>query len=171
MKSLLRLSLIMLVTMFIANTTFAQDKSKRASPPMEASGKAGDAMIKVTYSAPSAKNRTIWGELVPYGKIWRAGANEATTIETDKDLMIEGKALPAGKYSVFLIPNEKEWTFVFNTISDQWGAYQYDESKDKLRVSVAPEMAKEKSELLTYKIAGGKLWLMWSDQKAGVSLK
>lgn len=171
MKSILRISLLMIFAIFVANTTFAQDKSKRASPPMEAKASVNDANVVVQYSAPSVKGRTIWGDLVPYGKVWRAGANEATTIETDKDLMIEGETLPAGKYSLFLIPTDKEWTFVFNSISDQWGAYQYDEKKDVLRVVTTPEDAKEKSELLTYKIADDKLWLMWSDKKGGVSIK
>jgi len=171
MKSLLRISLLMLVALFVSNTSFAQDKTKRASPPMEATGKSGEAMIKVTYSAPATKGRAIWGELVPYGKIWRAGANEATTFETDKDITIDGKALAAGKYSVFLVPSEKEWTFVFNSVSDQWGAYQYDEKKDVLRVSVTPEKMKDKSELLTYKVDGEKLWLMWDDHMAAVALK
>ncbi|GLR20007.1 hypothetical protein GCM10007940_46230 [Portibacter lacus] len=161
----------MFVALFISNYTFGQDKGKRASPPMEATGTVGEANIKVNYSAPSAKGRAIWGELVPYGKIWRAGANEATTFETDKDLSIDGKKLAAGKYSVFLLPNDGEWTFVFNSISDQWGAYQYDEAKDVLRVVATPEKMKEKSELLAYKVADDKLWIMWDDHKAGINLK
>ena len=74
-------------------------------------------------------------------------------------------------YSVFLLPNDGERTFVFNSISDQWGAYQYDEAKDVLRVVATPEKMKEKSELLAYKVADDKLWIMWDDHKAGISLK
>jgi hypothetical protein len=170
MKSLLRIGLFMLGVFLMSNTAFGQDKSKRASPPMEVKANVGDALVAVNYSAPSAKGRAIWGELVPYGKVWRAGANEATTFESDKDLMVAGEALPAGKYSVFLIPNEGEWTFIFNSISDQWGAYQYDDKKDVLRVTAVPSKTESNAELLEYKIQDGKLWLLWADQMAGVSL-
>ncbi|WP_235295844.1 DUF2911 domain-containing protein [Portibacter marinus] len=171
MKTILKLSFIMFLAAFMVNTAVAQDKSKRASPPMKEEAKIGDANVIVAYSAPSAKGRAIWGQLVPYGKIWRAGANEATTFESDKELTVQGEALKAGKYSIFLVPAENEWTYVFNSVSDQWGAYQYDESKDVLRVVTTPEKNSEKVEQLTYKIEGGKLWLLWDDMKGGVEIK
>ena len=86
-----------------------------------------------------SKDGLIWGDLVPYGKVWRTGANEATTFETDKDIMIKEQKLPAGKYALFTIPGETEWTWIFNSVWDQWGAYKYDESKDVLRVKSTPE--------------------------------
>ena len=171
MKSLLKISFLMLACLLLSSSVFAQDKSKRASPPTEAIAKVGEADVKVVYSAPSAKGRTIWGELVPYGKVWRAGANEATTFETSTDLSIDGNTLAAGKYSIFLLPNDGEWTFIFNSIADQWGAYQYDEKKDVLRVVAKPEMVDSKSELLTYEIENDKLWLIWDDQMGAISLK
>jgi hypothetical protein len=171
MKSLLRLGLFMLGAFLISNTAIGQDKSKRASPPAAIRATINDASVVVQYSSPFAKGRAIWGDLVPYGKIWRAGANEATTFETDKKLTVGDQSLPAGKYSIFLIPNEGEWTFVFNSISDQWGAYQYDEKKDVIRVNASPSKMDENIDKLTYKIEDGKLWLMWADQMAGVSLQ
>src|SRR5262245_14543148 len=95
--------------------------AQKASPPATATGKAGGANIVINYSSPGVKNRKIWGELVPYDKVWRAGANEATVISFDKDVKVEGKALPAGKYSLYAIPGEKEWTIIFNSATGQWG--------------------------------------------------
>src|SRR5258705_13398511 len=101
---------------FMSSTIWAQaDKSSRPSPPATATGKVNGATITINYSSPSVKGRKIWGALVPYDKVWRAGANEATIFETDKDIKIEGKPLHAGKYSLYAIPGEKEWTFIFNS--------------------------------------------------------
>ncbi|RLD21689.1 MAG: hypothetical protein DRI69_03400, partial [Bacteroidetes bacterium] len=109
--------------------------------------------ISIDYSSPAVKDRTVWGEVVPYDAIWRAGANKATTIEFTTDVSLEGKPLPAGKYAFFAIPkagDDAKWTVVFNKVSDQWGAYQYDEAKDALRVDVKPQFKKVNQERLTY---------------------
>ena len=111
--------------------------------------------ISIDYSSPAVKERTIWGDVVPYDAIWRAGANAATTIEFSTDVSLEGKPLAAGKYAFFVIPvagDDTKWTVVFNTVSDQWGAYAYDESKDALRVDVKPQFKKISQERLTYTI-------------------
>ena len=89
-----------------------QDKSKRPSPPATATGKVMGAIITINYSSPVVKGRKIWGGLVPYDKVWRAGANEATIFETDKAIKVEGKSLPAGKYSLYAIPGEKQWVII-----------------------------------------------------------
>lgn len=96
----------------------------------------------VRYSRPSVKGRKkhIWGELVPYGKVWRAGANEATTIEFSSDVKINGKPLKKGKYAIFVIPQKKgDWTFIFNTVVDSWGKEAYNEANDVLRVNATVE--------------------------------
>src|SRR3954451_10510920 len=97
----------LLLTAFLAIVALpklnAQPGGQRQSPKMTATGKIGEANVTITYGSPSVRGRKIWGELVPYGKVWRAGANEATQIETDKDLVVEGKKLPAGKYSLYTI--------------------------------------------------------------------
>jgi hypothetical protein len=97
--------------------------------------------VIITYSRPAVKGRTILGDLVPYDTVWRTGANEATTISFTDDVLIEGKELSAGKYALFTIPAQKEWTLIFNKQSDQWGAFKYDSSQDALRITVKPEAA------------------------------
>src|ERR1700692_4298252 len=117
-----KLLMIVIIGLAMPGLLLAQtDKSKRPSPPMTASGKIGDATITIDYSSPSVKGRKIFGGLLPYGKLWRAGANEATMFQTDKDITVEGKKLPAGKYSFFATPGEKEWTIFFNSETGQWG--------------------------------------------------
>ena len=107
-----------LIALFIVNFVSAQDKL--ASSAEVATGNINGATITVKYGSPSVKARQIWGALVPFNQVWRAGANEATTFETDKDLMIEGSKLPAGKYSFFVIPNDKECIVIFNKVAKQW---------------------------------------------------
>lgn len=134
---------------FSTDATAQDDKSKRKSPPMEAVGQIGGVDVKINYSAPSVKGRTIFGELEKWDKMWRLGANEATTIEINKDVLIEGEALSAGKYAMFTIPREEgKWTMVFNSVADQWGTYNYDKSKDVLRVDVATHALDEGQEQL-----------------------
>ncbi|MDF2432322.1 MAG: hypothetical protein JWP44_1953 [Mucilaginibacter sp.] len=127
---------------FLASTiAFAQTEAKPlASPRDSVSGTVAGANITIWYGSPSVKGRKVFGGLEPYGKVYRAGANEATTFTTDKAILVEGKPLPAGTYAFFVIPQEKgQWTVIFNKTAKQWGAYKYDESKDALRVMVTPK--------------------------------
>lgn len=94
--------------------------------------------VTITYSRPGVKGRKIWGGLVPYGSVWRTGANAATTIQFTEDALIEGQRLPAGTYSFHTIPGEKEWTLIFNTEANQWGSYSHDPAKDAVRIKVTP---------------------------------
>jgi len=95
------------------------------------------AMIRVTYCRPGKKDREIFGtKLVPYGKVWRLGADEATEVKFYQDVMVGGKKIPAGTYSVYAIPTEKDWTMIFSSDLDQWGAYSYNEALDVARVTV-----------------------------------
>jgi hypothetical protein len=94
--------------------------------------------VTITYSRPGVKGRKIWGGLVPYGSVWRTGANAATTIQFTEDVQVEGQPLPAGTYSLHTIPGEKEWTLIFNKEANQWGSYSYDEAKDAVRLKVTP---------------------------------
>jgi len=107
--------------------------------------------VTITYSRPGVKKRTIWGELVPYDKVWRAGANEATTITFSDDVTINGQKLAAGKYSLHAIPSKEEWTLLFNKAATQ-GNYSYDEKQDALRVKVKPQTA-EFREWMTFEFA------------------
>ena len=94
--------------------------------------------VTITYSRPGVKGRKIWGGLVPYGTVWRTGANSATTIQFTEDVLVEGQPLAAGTYSLHTIPGEKEWTLILNKDANQWGSYSYDPAKDALRVKVTP---------------------------------
>lgn len=161
------------VALASSTITFAQDedKSKRPSPPAEVSGttKSG-AEIKINYSQPSVKGRTIGKDIATYGKVWRTGANEATVFETSKDVMIEGKALPAGKYSLYTIPGKDEWTIIFNKTWEQWGT-DYKEADDALRVKVKPGKAPSAMEKMTFAIdKSGKVSLMWGTTQASFTV-
>lgn len=102
----------------------------------------GDTIVSVVYHRPNAKARKVFGgELVPYGKVWRTGANEATTIEFSNDVKINGQVLPKGKYSLHTIPTESEWTIIFNKTAEQWGSFEYDAKQDALRVTAKPQAA------------------------------
>jgi hypothetical protein len=117
---------------------FAQIKTPAASPTATVSQKVGLTQVTVDYSRPSVKKRKIFGNLVPYGKVWRTGANKITTIKLDNDVMVNGKKLAAGSYALATIPNVAEWTIIFNSDDKQWGVYDYDEKKDVLRFTVKP---------------------------------
>ncbi|MES2386786.1 MAG: DUF2911 domain-containing protein [Bacteroidota bacterium] len=138
--------------LLLSFTAFAQTPESKPSPAATATGKIGEANITIEYSSPAVKGRKIWGDLVPYNQVWRAGANEATIFTTDKDISVEGNKLPAGKYSLFAIPAEAEWTIIFNKVAKQWGAYKYTDKEDALRVRVKPREAKEQKERLAYTI-------------------
>ncbi len=97
------------------------------------------AMVRVTYTRPAKNDREVFGKLVPYGKVWRAGANEAPEIKFYQDVTFGGKKIPAGTYALLTIPNEKEWTIILSSDVDQWGAYSYNESMDVARVNVPVE--------------------------------
>ncbi len=97
--------------------------------------------IKIDYSRPAVKGRAIWGGLVPYDKVWRTGANEATQISFSDDVTINGQALPKGTYSLHTIPGKDSWTVIFNKTAQQWGSFNYKEADDALRVTVKPEKA------------------------------
>jgi hypothetical protein len=113
----------------------------RVSPNATVTQTIGITDFTVTYSRPGVKSRTIWGDLVPYDKPWRTGANDATTFTTTDDITVAGQPLKAGKYSFFTIPTRGDWTIIFSTQHDLWGAYEYDPAKDALRVTVTPTAA------------------------------
>lgn len=164
MKSFIILLTTVTFLAFTSSYLTAQTQTIPASPAQEAKGKIGDASLTIKYSSPGVKGRTIWGELVPYDVVWRSGANAATTITTDKDLIIDGKTLPAGTYSFSTIPREdKPWIAIFNKNTDTWGAFDYDEKEDALRVEVLPRKSEEMSERLTYTVADDAILLIWEN--------
>jgi hypothetical protein len=130
-------------------------------------------VVSVDYSQPSVKGRTIGQDLEPLnGKVWRAGANEATVFEVNKDVKVEGKNLPAGKYGLFTIMNGDEWTIIFSKNWNQWGAFTYSDKDDALRIKVKGGKTKSFAEKLTYSInKNGKVSLMWGDKQVDFTVK
>lgn len=109
------------------------------SPGAKVAQTIGITDVEITYHRPAVKGRTIWGGLEPWGKVWRMGANDATTISFTHPVKVEGRDVPAGTYALFAIPNQDKWTLVLNKTAKQWGAYGYKESDDVLRFDVAPQ--------------------------------
>lgn len=172
MKSLKVVSFLALILLFVFSVDAQKDKSKRKSPPAQVTEKVGDATVTIDYSQPSKRGRDIFGSLEDYGKVWRTGANESTWIEVSKDVTVEGKKLAAGKYGLFSIPGEDEWTIIFNKKWDGWGAYEYKESDDVLRVKVKPTKTDEVVEMLTFNIEkNGSVSFAWDQTKVSFSMK
>ncbi|SFG88082.1 DUF2911 domain-containing protein [Pedobacter insulae] len=171
MKAILK-SIAVLFVACVSITAQAQEAKPKPSPAATATGKIKDATITINYSSPSVKDRKIWGGLEPFDKVWRAGANDATTFETDKDIKIGGKTLPAGKYSFFLIPRESgTWTAIFNSEAKQWGAFKYNQEKDVLRTDVKVKALADKQEKLVYKISKSGFVLEWDKVSVPVAVK
>ncbi len=157
MKKLLILSLALIVSIG------SKAQEQRASPPKIASADLGGNTVTIKYSSPSVKDRKIWGGLVPYDKVWRTGANEATTLEVSKDCKVGGQDLKAGKYALFTIPGKDSWTIIINSEPNQWGAYKYDQSKDVFRFSAKPKKA-DKAEMFTVEISkDGQVTMTWDE--------
>ena len=166
MKKLTQLFTFCLLFSLLACAGNEKDKEKKASPYAKAETKIEKTEISINYSSPRKKDRKLWGELVPYGLVWRTGADEATVFETSEDILIEGEPLKKGKYSFFTIPNKDEWTVIFNNEANQWGAFNYDESKDELRVKVKPVEVDNSVEnmsffLLETEKMAGEIRLAW----------
>jgi len=162
----------LLVACFLSVATIAQkDKSKRPSPPAKAEGTIDGAKVVIDYSTPSAKGRKMLGGIEPFGKVWRTGANEATTFDVDKNVKIEGKDLPKGKYALFTIPGQNEWTVIINKKADQWGAFDYKEADDVLRVTVKPGKTDKFVETFNISVEGSKVVLRWENTQVAFAVK
>jgi len=163
-----------LSSLLIAHSCIAQDAKPKPSPATKNTATiASGAVITIEYSQPAVKGRTIGKDLEPLpGKVWRTGANDATVFETTKDITVEGKNLPAGKYGLFSLLNEGEWTIIFNKTFKQWGAFQYKEADDALRVKVKDQKGKEFSERMTFLTANsGLISLSWGDHLVNFQVK
>lgn len=154
--------LLVAILMSYCYISHAQDAQPRKSPKATVSQRIGvDTDIVIDYSRPGVKGRKIWGELVPYGMNpgnqysnnnpypWRAGANENTTISVSNDVLIEGQKLPAGTYSIHMLPGKGEFKIMFNKVTDGWGSYGYDASQNELEISVKP-VSNENTEWLEF---------------------
>lgn len=141
-------------TAIFSISAFAQLQLPQESNKAMVSQVVGDTTVSITYFRPNVKGRKIWGDLVPYDKVWRSGANNATVFEVSNDVTINGQPLPKGKYSLHSIPTANETTLIFNKTWDQWGSFNYDEKQDQLRVKVKPETSAMPRETLMYEFAG-----------------
>jgi hypothetical protein len=171
----LNAGLVVCLVLLCSFVSFAQEKVP-ASPPASATAKIGNTDVTIKYSSPAVKGRKVWGDLVPYGQVWRTGANEATTITFSKDVSVEGQKLAAGTYALFTVPGENEWTIVFNKTAKQWGAFKYEQAQDALRVKVKPTAAKSMNERMKIEVQpkgqnAGVVTIMWENVAVPFTVK
>lgn len=165
---------IAICTLLLATVAFAQEQKKPLSPPAKAEATINGKKITVDYSAPSKRNRKIMGELVPYGQVWRTGANAATTIKLEGDFMVGTAHVPAGTYTLFTLPGEKEWWLIINKQTGQWGT-NYDEAQDLKRVKMNVKTLPNTVEtfVIDVKPTGDKTGLLsftWENTQVSVTL-
>jgi len=176
MKTALKTALVIAIGLCLNN----EIKAQGIKMPQPSSGQTivqdfGLGKITVNYSRPNTKGRKVFGELEPYGSVWRTGANNATVITFSEDVTLEGKLVPAGEYALFTIPGKNEWTIILNKTTKQWGAYEYKEAEDFLRVTVKAASLKEKVETFTVEFANvypttAQLMLSWDKTAVAVSM-
>ncbi len=175
MKKLIFVPVALLAIATVASAQMGHDKSKRPSPPASATCKFSNGKtVKIDYSSPRAKGRKVFGGLVPYGEVWRTGANEATTFVTDVTVNVGGKDVPAGSYTIFTVPEADKWTLIINKKTGEWGIpYKY-ESDELTRVpmSVSRMSAPVEDFTIAFEQAGGKctLRMEWENTSAKVEI-
>jgi Protein of unknown function (DUF2911) len=165
---------ILSVSLLASPVAFAQAPAALQSPAGSASGAAGGTRITIEYHRPSVRGREIWGGLVPYGQVWRLGANEATTITFSTPVKIEGTDVAAGTYALFAIPGKDKWTFIVNKNAKQWGAFKYQQTDDLLRFDVVPQPGNA-VETMTFSIvpkapASASVEMEWAKVKAAFNV-
>jgi hypothetical protein len=163
--------LFVLLLMGGISTSFAQQiQMPQASPAAKIAQQVGLSNVTVDYSRPSTKGRKIFGELVPYGQIWRTGANAATLLTFSTDVLIDGKTVPAGQYALYAIPNKSEWTMILSKNTKLWGAIGYTEADDVLRFKVTPNKLSRNYETMEITFAdmtdtGADLSIKWETSR------
>lgn len=177
---LVPVALFAVATLASAQMNMSQDKSKRPSPPASAECKFSNGKtVKIDYSSPRAKGRKIFGAasdkaLVPYGEIWRTGANEATTFVADTNVTVGGKAVPAGSYTIFTIPNADKWTLIINKKTGEWGIpYKYEADElARVPMSVSKTSAPVENFTIAFDQAGSKctLRMEWENTRASAAI-
>jgi hypothetical protein len=178
--ALIAVSLFAIATLASAQMNMSDDKSKRPSPPASAACKFSDGKtIKIDYSSPRAKGRKIFGEasdkaLVPYGQIWRTGANDSTTFVTDTNLNVGGKAVPAGSYTIFTVPKADAWSLVISKKTGEWGTDYPGEKEDLVRVpmNASKTTAPVENFTIAFDQAGSKctLRMEWENTRASADI-
>lgn len=165
------------ITLVIASVTaFADDKGSRPSPPAKAETTVAGKKVTIAYNSPRARGRKVYGGLVPFGQVWRTGANEATVLKTEGAITIGGTKVAPGTYTVFTIPGESGWKLVLSKrLTDKngkpaWGAFEYDESQDVARVDMTTEGLPAAVENFTIGFENDKLVMDWETTRASVAL-
>jgi len=158
-----------------AQMNMAQDKSKRPSPPASAECKFSDGKtVKIDYSSPRAKGRKIFGDLVPYGKVWRTGANESTTFVTDSPVVVGGQNVPAGSYTLFTVPEADKWTLVISKKTGEWGTDYPGQGEDLARIpmTVSKTPSPVENFTISFEQTGSKctLHMDWENTRASVDI-
>ena len=160
-------SYILLVVglLLIAGVAVAErgDDADRKSKNGKAEGTIAGVGVVVEYGRPNANDRKIWGGLVPFDKVWRTGANEATTISFAADVTVAGEALAAGTYGLFTLPSEDGCTVIFNSVPEQWGAFDYDKSQDVARIGATKQATDEFVETFEISVGDAGVTMAWAD--------
>ncbi len=170
-----KVALAVLLVSALCAISSAQDKSKPASPPEQTQCKFSDGKtITVDYSSPRAKGRKIFGELVPYGQVWRTGANDATTFVTTAEVSVDGRDVPAGNYTIFTVPEQNKWTLIVNKKTGEWGIpYKY-ESDELAKIPMSVSKTSGPVENFTIRFDQGgdtcTLNMSWEETQASVKL-
>lgn len=160
----------------LSSPLHAQLKLPAPSPGSTVTQVVGLTDVSIDYSRPGVKGRKIWGELVPYNELWRTGANASTKISFSDDVMIEGQKLPAGKYALYTLPGENEWTIIFNKNLELWGTDGYKQEEDALRIKVKPVAVPQQVESFTIAVSnvkpdGASVDLVWDKLQVSFSVK
>jgi hypothetical protein len=169
-------NIMLAAVMLVSITTMAQLNTPKPSPTATISQKVGLTDVSITYSRPGMKGRTVFGDVVPYDKIWRTGANKATAITFSTDVIFGGKDVKAGTYSLFTIPGKSDWTVILNSNTELWGAGGYEESKDVARITLKSAVLKDQVESFTIDFsdfdgAKGHMNLTWENTKVTVLIE
>jgi hypothetical protein len=169
-------AVLLLFIQLQTNTINAQERTSdrvMASPNASVSQTIGLTVVEVTYGRPSVRGRVIFGDLVPFGEVWRTGANESTAVTFSDDVTVNGKELSAGTYSLYTIPGSNEWTMIFNN-KLSWGT-QYDEREDVVRIEVVPEETHPMEQMLIYfenvTAESGDMFIHWDDVRVPVTIE
>ncbi|MFZ4621928.1 MAG: DUF2911 domain-containing protein [Bacteroidota bacterium] len=165
MKIFTVLAVALLVVAGLVSAQTPPSRTLRVSPFASVSQTVGTTEVGITYHRPGVKGREIWNKLVPFGQVWRAGANNATMFTFSDDVQVAGTTLKAGRYEFFVVPNADSWTVIFNSATDQWGAYSYDSTKNVTTFTIKPEAAPHE-EWLSYNFSdltvnSAKVTLRW----------
>jgi hypothetical protein len=173
LKTIFFLSASLLITE-LAQSQERRNTGPRNSPNAAVSQTIGTTVVDITYGRPSVRDREIFGGLEPFDRVWRTGADEATTIRFSGDVMVGGEIVPAGIYSLFTIPGEDEWTIILNSEVTQWGAFNYNSEMDVIRVTTTPQTAHHMEQFMIYfeNVTAGSahLVLHWAGVKVSVEV-